>query len=259
MKPSVSSVKVDIEKFDGNDFGIWQLKMHALLVQQGLLKTLKGVKALPDSWTDEEKEDVMEQALGAILLTLLNEVLREVGSIKSAPELWIKLESLYMTKSLAKRLYLKKSLHTLRMDKGTSIHKHVDEFNKLMMDLKSVDNQISDEDYAITLLCSLSPSYEHFVDTMLFGRESLSLEDVKVPLNSKELKNKMSDTQDGVLVVQGRNKERSKLGKNTCSYCYKDGHWKVDCPKLKGKKKLFDKSFASVDANIAEDRCSELL
>ena len=259
MKPSVSSVKVDIEKFDGNDFGIWQLKMRALLVQQGLLKTLKGVKALPNSWTDEEKEDVMERALGAILLTLSNEVLREVGSIKSAPELWLKLESLYMTKSLAKRLYLKKSLHTLRMDEGTSIHRHVDEFNKLMMDLKSVDDQISDEDYAITLLCSLSPSYEHFVDTMLFGRESLSLEDVKAALNSKELKNKVSDTQDGALVVQGRNKERGKLGKNTCSYCYKEGHWKVDCPKLKGKKKSFDKSFASVDANIAEDRCSELL
>ncbi|CAN6552073.1 unnamed protein product [Malus baccata var. baccata] len=62
-----------------------------------------------------------------------------------------------------------------------------------------------------------------------------------------------------LLVVQGRNKEMSKLGKNICSYCYKEGHWKVDCPKLKGKKKLFDKSFASVDANIAENRCSELL
>ncbi|KAB2602240.1 phosphatidylinositol 4-kinase alpha 1-like [Pyrus ussuriensis x Pyrus communis] len=63
----------------------------------------------------------------------------------------------------------------------------------------------------------------------------------------------------GALVVQGRNKEGGKLGKNTCSYCYKEGHWKVDCPKLKGKKKAFDKSFASVEANIAEDRCSELL
>ena len=104
MKPSVSSVKVDIEKFEGNDFGIWQLKMRALLVQQGLFKMLNGVKALPNFGTDVEKEDVMEQALGGILLTLSNEVLREVGSIKPAPELWLKLESLYMTKSLAKRL-----------------------------------------------------------------------------------------------------------------------------------------------------------
>ena len=80
MKPSVSSVKVDIEKFDGNDFGIWQLKMRALLVQQGLLKTLKGVKALPNSWTDEEKEDVMERALGAIMLTCTG-VVAKIGEI----------------------------------------------------------------------------------------------------------------------------------------------------------------------------------
>ncbi|RXH82614.1 hypothetical protein DVH24_036955 [Malus domestica] len=54
----IGEVKVDIEKFDNNDFGIWQLKMRALLVQQGLLKTLKGVKALPNSWADEQKEVV---------------------------------------------------------------------------------------------------------------------------------------------------------------------------------------------------------
>ncbi|KAB2600369.1 hypothetical protein D8674_010640 [Pyrus ussuriensis x Pyrus communis] len=57
----------------------------------------------------------------------------------------------------------------------------------------------------------------------------------------------------GASIVQGRNKERGKLGKNICNYCHKEGHWKVDCPKLKGNKKPFDKSFASVEANIAEE------
>ncbi|KAB2615789.1 phosphatidylinositol 4-kinase alpha 1-like [Pyrus ussuriensis x Pyrus communis] len=78
-------------------------------------------------------------------------------------------------------------------------------------------------------------------------------------LNSKELNNKVSDTQDGAFVVHGRNKEMGQLEKNTCSYCYKEGHWEVDCPKLKGKKKAFDESFASVEANIGKNRCSELL
>ncbi|KAB2604787.1 phosphatidylinositol 4-kinase alpha 1-like [Pyrus ussuriensis x Pyrus communis] len=64
---------------------------------------------------------------------------------------------------------------------------------------------------------------------------------------------------DGAFVVHGRNKERGQLEKNTCSYGYKEGHWEVDCPKLKGKKKAFDKSFASVEANIGKNHCSKLL
>ena len=59
---------------------------------------------------------------------------------------------------------------------------------------------------------------------MLFCRENLSLEDVKAALNSKELKNKVSDMQDGVLVVQGKNKKKGKFVKNTRSYCHKEGH-----------------------------------
>lgn len=43
----MSSIKFEIEKFTGvNDFGLWRLKMRALLVQQGLLKALKGVETM---------------------------------------------------------------------------------------------------------------------------------------------------------------------------------------------------------------------
>ncbi|KAK2966723.1 hypothetical protein RJ640_000624 [Escallonia rubra] len=49
MAPNTST-KYDLEKFDGsNDFSLWRMKMCAVLIQQGLLKALKGKQGLPDT------------------------------------------------------------------------------------------------------------------------------------------------------------------------------------------------------------------
>ena len=51
------SVKFDIEKFSGkSDFGLWRVKMKALLVQHGLQDALKGEKDLPKTSSKKEKE-----------------------------------------------------------------------------------------------------------------------------------------------------------------------------------------------------------
>ena len=73
------AAKYEIDKFNmKNDFSLWRVKMHALLVQQGLWKALKGKDALPATLSDEEKEDLLEWAHSAIQLSLVDEVLREI-------------------------------------------------------------------------------------------------------------------------------------------------------------------------------------
>ncbi|KAK2970709.1 hypothetical protein RJ640_015134 [Escallonia rubra] len=68
MTPNTST-KYDLEKFDGsNDFSLWRMKMRAVLIQQGLLKALKGKQRLPDRMSDVEKEDMLERAQSALLL-----------------------------------------------------------------------------------------------------------------------------------------------------------------------------------------------
>ena len=81
-----------------------------------------------------------------IQLSVSNEVLREIVHEESATSAWRKLESLYMTKSLASSLHLKQRLVMLRMNEGTPIKHHMDEFTSVIMNLDNVDVKIEDKD-----------------------------------------------------------------------------------------------------------------
>lgn len=74
-----------------------------------------------------------------------------------------------MTKSLANMLYLKKRLYMFQISSGRSLKYHIDEFNKILLDLENIDMEIDDEDNAIIFLSSLPTTYEHFVDTLVFA------------------------------------------------------------------------------------------
>ncbi|GKV28505.1 hypothetical protein SLEP1_g37549 [Rubroshorea leprosula] len=199
--------------------------------------TRKGRQAT-GTLSKEKKIDLKERTLSAIQLSLFDEVLGEVAEENSASALWSKLEALYLTKSVTNRLYLKKRLFTLSMNEGGSIKDHLDEFNKLILDLKNIDVKIEDEDQAIIVLCSLPDSYDNFVETHLHSRDQLSMEDVKVALNSKELK-----------------KKRAKHAR--CYECNETGHFKKNCPKLKEKKaeKSGDANIASCSDNLDDEDC----
>ncbi|GJY48019.1 retrovirus-related pol polyprotein from transposon TNT 1-94 [Tanacetum coccineum] len=157
-----------------------------------------------------------------------------------------KLETLYMTKSLANKLYLKKKLYTFYMPAGQKISEHIDEFNKIILDLANIHVKFKDEDLALLLLTSLPASYEHFVDTLLYGWEKLTLEDVMATINSKEIKERYKakgDDGEGLYVRgrtdrrdsrQSRGKSRSRRLK--CYICQSEDHLKRNYSKNNRKK-----------------------
>ncbi|GJU77961.1 zinc finger, CCHC-type containing protein [Tanacetum coccineum] len=181
--------------------------MRALLIQHGCEAALE---VLPEDMEAQAKTKLNKKAHSAVILCLGNKVLREVTGETTAAGVWSKLETLYMTKSLANKLYLKKKLYTFYMPAGRKISEHIDEFNKIVLDLANIEVKFKDEDLALLLLTSLPASYEHFVDTLLYGREALTLEDVMATLNSKEIKERSKakgDDGEG-LYVRGRTDRR---------------------------------------------------
>ncbi|KAL8478844.1 hypothetical protein ACS0TY_030649 [Phlomoides rotata] len=72
----MASIKLDVEKFSGkNDFGLWKVKMKALLVHHGLASALKPDVGEESSISREKKVEIMEKAHSAIILCLGVEML----------------------------------------------------------------------------------------------------------------------------------------------------------------------------------------
>ena len=262
----MGTCKFEVEKFTReNEFHLWWLKMRALLVHQGLEETLGDPRSEknPSKLSDEEMRDALDKAHSTLILSLGDGVLREVGDQTTAAGLWKKLEDLYTKKSLTKRLCTKKRLYTLQMEEGSSLATHIDSFNRIILDLEDINVSLEEKDKAIILLSSLPPSYEHFVDTLLYGRQSISMADVKDSLSSKEVTKRAETKAREGLMARGRpekkdynkgkkrDKSKSKNKNLKCFHCHKEGHFKRDCPDRKNKGK--ERHGKNGDAAVASE------
>jgi len=235
--------KWDIEKFTGsNDFGLWKGKMQAVLIQQKCEKPLKGEGVLLVTMTQAEKNEMVDRVRSAIVLCLGDKLLRDVAKELTAASMWSYLESLYMTKSLAHRQFLKQQLYSFKMVESKTVTKQLMEFNKIIDDLENIEVNLEDEDKVILLLCALPRSFESFKDTMLYGKEdTITLKEVQAALRTKELTKykdlRAHENNEGLSVSRGNgggrgNQGSSKGGNKTkykCFKCHKFDHFKRDC------------------------------
>ncbi|KAG7594602.1 Zinc finger CCHC-type [Arabidopsis thaliana x Arabidopsis arenosa] len=244
----MSAMNVKIDKFSGrNSFSLWQIKMQALLKQQGLWVTLsKDNKGKGDA---AEMAIMEEKAHSTIMLCLEDEVIIEVSGETTAANMWKKLDTLYMTKSLQNKLLLKRRLFALRMQEGTPLKDHLDQLNSVLLELR-IDVKVEDEDAALLLLVSLPLSYENFVESFIVNKVIVTLEEVRSALHRRLLRHQAAgtgtDNQGSGLVASGsnglgynkKNRNRNQFSKgpkpdDVCNYCKERGHWKSDCPKRK--------------------------
>ena len=98
----MSTIKFDIQKFHGViNFSMWQIRMNAILTQNGLKKALLGRKKKSQEMKEETWQELVEKALTAIQLCLADKVFDEFSTEKTASSLWERLQNHYLKKSLA--------------------------------------------------------------------------------------------------------------------------------------------------------------
>jgi hypothetical protein len=73
------------EKFNGkNNFEIWKVKMHDLLMQQGMVKALSGKEKQPTTITDDDWDEMDVRKVSSICLCLANDVFFNIITEKTS-------------------------------------------------------------------------------------------------------------------------------------------------------------------------------
>ena len=84
----MASLKFDIKKLNReNDYGLWKMKMRAILVQQGLEKALLPEGKWPSETSESQYGEIQSKAFSAIILSLSDNVLRTVSHVNTISEL----------------------------------------------------------------------------------------------------------------------------------------------------------------------------
>ncbi|GJT61752.1 hypothetical protein Tco_1005285 [Tanacetum coccineum] len=137
--------------------GLYNTVFGVMVYSVGVTGLAAALEELPAATIVAYENVIQKKAYNALILCLGDRVLREITKETTAVGIWKKLETLCMIKSLANR------------------------------DLAAIDTAISDEDQALLLLTYLPSSYDNFMKTLLYSRDTLKLEDVLATLNFREL------------------------------------------------------------------------
>ena len=99
------------------------------------------------------------------------------------------------------------------MIEEVDFNQHLDEFNKIMTELDSLEVKIEEEDKTSLLLASLPSSFDNIVTTLLFGKKSLRLDEVVTALLINETRrgsNGFSPDGQEAMVTEESNRGRGR-------------------------------------------------
>ena len=132
-----------------------------------------------------------KKARVTICLAVSDSILATVRSCDTAKSVWDKLASVFESKSLVNRLFMRRKLLTMKMSEGDALSAHINSIKTLSEQLAAIGAQVSEEDLVMTLLMSLPSSYEHFITALESVSESeLTYDYVVAKLMNYDLRKK---------------------------------------------------------------------
>ena len=124
-----------IDKFNGDNFGLWKFKMEMVLAAKDLWDIVdKSKSPPPDDAEESTKKKYMrryKKALAIIAMNLVDKKMLHIKGCTGLVDAWETLYNIHETKSLSNILLLKHKFFIIKMEEGTDILEHINKVKSL--------------------------------------------------------------------------------------------------------------------------------
>ncbi|GMF45604.1 unnamed protein product [Phytophthora fragariaefolia] len=227
MSPSYA----DTVKLVEDNYFHWEFNMRMKLSRKGLLAhtTKPAFDPLSNRSTVQWKTDDLK-ALGVIagVVSLTYEVY--IRGATTAADSWRMLEEQSNRNTLKNRLLITKKLHNFKMESGTRVAVHVDQFKEIVLQMETIGEPLDATRQLVLLLGSLTDEYR-MIRTVLENTPNMTLAYAIQALSGVEASDESSTGQQKAFVAKKGYDKRRFNGKRF--YCKKTGHKETECRKKK--------------------------
>ena len=161
--------RIQIDKLDNQNWGIWRRKFEALLLSKRLGGVIDG--------TDEDKDN-SSQVLGLIQLHLSDAYLSMADDVATAKALWDKLEATFTAQNNARRLLLRQEVNSLKKAPTESISEFIARAKELATNLEAVGHKPEDSEVSLSVLAGLPKEYKVLVTILGTLKQTQTLDEL---------------------------------------------------------------------------------
>jgi gag-polypeptide of LTR copia-type len=219
---------------DADNYLLWKSQILALLRGHGLIYFIDGSKEPPSktitsnniSTTNPEFTywHQQDQLIMAWIFTSLSQpILAQMINCKTSRQLWVEINQLHNSQSMARVLELKLKLQTVKKGNATC-SQYIQQVQSIADQLRSIGSDLSDQDLVLYTLQGLGTDFENFVTTISLRSGSVTMNELRSLFFSHEARqqaNLASLTSSMVnLTVQKSNNDQSKSDSSSPTVCY---------------------------------------
>jgi hypothetical protein len=141
--------------------------------------------------TDVVDEETDEMAMSIIVFSVESHHYPTIDAARSAKEAWLALEAVYKSRTVARRLILKREINHLQKDPSEPLVKYYSRACTLRQDLVNTGHPEADIDFVGALLSGLPKEYNSIID-VLSAQEPETLKENDVMAKLYHVEQRMS-------------------------------------------------------------------